>query len=105
MSLDLHVVPSPHAESLLEGLEGAGDERYFFRESLVATILLVHREGELASVEVGVSGHDVDAAARARGFEELLTLLEGLGPVYDARDGRQLVGAARTEAIRDFAGD
>jgi hypothetical protein len=51
-----------------------------------------------------VAGHEATAEERARDFEQLLGRLERLGTVQDARDGRPLVGAARDEAIREFAG-
>ena len=99
MSLDLVVEPAPGAEELLATLEGAGDEHYLALDSLVATLL-----SGPGAIEVGVSGHEAPADERARDFEQLLGLLERLGEVHDARDGRRLVGAARAEAIRDFAG-
>jgi hypothetical protein len=99
VSLDLVVDPTPGAEELLATLDGAGDERWVTLDSLVAALLVGPR-----AIEVGVSGHEAAAADRARDFEQLLGMLERLGPVRDARDGRPLVGAARAEAIREFAG-
>ena len=84
-------------------MEGAGDERYLALDTLVATIVIVG-DGGPRSIEVGVSGHEASPEERAREFEQLLGVLERLGVVQDARDGRPLVGETRAEAIREFAG-
>jgi hypothetical protein len=93
----------PEADQVLATLEGDGYERYLALDTLVAT-LLIAAEGGLRSIEVGVSGHEAPPEERARDFEQVLDVLERLGSVQDARDGRPLVGETRDDAIREFAG-